>query len=100
MRKLSAPRPEILRDQHDSTPEHASPPRPARQLSATSTTTLRPRQRSATHTAALRDQHDNPPEHGNSPRTAARAIATRNAGQAPLPGQQLRDDDAPPSRST
>src|SRR5215472_16724795 len=60
MRKLSATRPATLREPHDNTPSHDNPPRPARQLSRTSTTALRPRQPSATNTPTLRDQHDNP----------------------------------------
>src|SRR5262245_25893595 len=68
MRKLSAPRTEALRPAHDNSPAPGNPPRPACQLSGTSTTTLRSRQPSATDTATLRDQHDNPPAHEKYPR--------------------------------
>src|SRR5215472_5384826 len=95
MRKLSAPRPATLRTPHGSTPSHDNPPRPARQLSGTSTTTLRPRQRSATDTTTLRDQHGNPPERGNPPRTATWPPQPATPGPASLPGQQRGDDAAP-----
>src|SRR5215472_8856922 len=86
MRELSAARPATLRAPHDNTPSHGNPPRPARQLSRISTTTLRLRQPSATDTAALRGQHGNPPERGNSPRIAPCVISTRNAGNVIVVG--------------
>src|SRR5215472_15451825 len=81
MRKLSAPRPATLRPPHDNTPRRANPPPPARQPSATSTTTLRPRQPSATHTPTLRDQHDSTPERGNPPPRTRRCSAASHPGR-------------------